>query len=41
MGNDDAVELIRFSEMLLKLVYEFPASIKKRIKESNPVTGDR
>jgi Domain of unknown function (DUF4145) len=36
MGKDDAVDLIRFSEMLLKLIYEFPASIKKKIKESTP-----
>jgi hypothetical protein len=34
MGKDDAVDLIRFSEMLLKLVYEFPASIQKKTKES-------
>ena len=38
MAKDDAGDLIRFSEMLLKVIYEFPASIKKRLKESTPTT---
>jgi hypothetical protein len=27
MGSDDATELIQFSEMLLKFIYEFPARV--------------
>lgn len=30
MSKDDAEELVTFVEMLLKLIYEFPAAIKKR-----------
>ena len=32
-SKDDAEELISFSEMLLKVIFEFPASVKKRIKQ--------
>jgi len=31
MKEADASELMAFVEMLLKLVYEFPATIKKKI----------
>ena len=31
MSRTDAEELLSFTEMLLKVIYEFPASIKKRI----------
>jgi hypothetical protein len=30
MGSDDAKELIDFCEMLLKIMYEFPAYVKKK-----------
>jgi Domain of unknown function (DUF4145) len=30
MGKQDAEDLISFSEMLLKLVYEFPANIHRK-----------
>ncbi len=30
MSKEDAQDLISFSEMLLKLIYEFPANIKKK-----------
>lgn len=30
MDQEDATELISFTEMLLKFIYEFPASIKKK-----------
>jgi hypothetical protein len=30
MSEDDAKDLITFSEMLLKLIYEFPANVKKK-----------
>jgi hypothetical protein len=33
MTKEDAEELLKFSEMLLKLIYEFPANIKKNEKE--------
>ena len=29
MGQEDAEELIAFSEMLLKFIYEFPAKVPK------------
>lgn len=32
MGKEDAEELLAFSEMLLKIIYEFPASIQKKLK---------
>jgi Domain of unknown function (DUF4145) len=32
MGREDAEELIAFIEMLLKIIYEFPASIQKKMK---------
>jgi hypothetical protein len=36
MGRDEAEELITFSEMLLKLVFEFPAAmLRKRTGEAN------
>lgn len=38
MGEEDAKDLIRFSEMLLKLVYEFPANIKKKKVPPAPTT---
>lgn len=31
MSQDDAQELLGFIEMLLKIIYEFPATIKKKI----------
>jgi hypothetical protein len=31
MTRIDAEELLSFTEMLLKVIYEFPAAIKKRI----------
>jgi hypothetical protein len=30
MNKEDANDLISFSEMLLKLIYEFPANIRKK-----------
>lgn len=30
MTKQDAEDLIAFSEMLLKLIYEFPANVKKK-----------
>lgn len=30
MGREEAEELVTFTEMLLKLIFEFPAAIKKR-----------
>jgi DNA-directed RNA polymerase subunit RPC12/RpoP len=30
MTNDDAVELVQFSEMLLKFIYEFPSRVPKQ-----------
>ncbi len=33
MNKTDAEELLSFSEMLLKLVFEFPASIKKKLSK--------
>lgn len=35
MTKDDAVELVTFTEMLLKLVYEFPS----RVPQSPPETS--
>jgi hypothetical protein len=35
MTKEDAIDLISFSEMLLKLIYEFPAIIKRK-NNSNP-----
>jgi len=29
MGNEDAVELLEFIEMLLRVVYELPGKMKK------------
>lgn len=31
MSTEDAQELIAFSEMLLKIIYEFPAAIKRKL----------
>lgn len=31
-AKEDAEDLISFSEMLLKVIFEFPAAVKKRIK---------
>jgi hypothetical protein len=31
MGKDDAEELLSFCEMLLKVIFEFPAAVKRRI----------
>lgn len=37
MGKGDAEELLSFIEMLLKVIYEFPAAIKKKLTPpSNP-----
>jgi hypothetical protein len=35
MGKEDAEELISFIEMLMKVIFEFPAAIKKK-KGSKP-----
>lgn len=35
MGKEDAEELISFSEMLLKLIYEFPARIKPKESDTD------
>ena len=32
MGRKDAEDLIKFMEMLLKIIYEFPASIKAKME---------
>jgi hypothetical protein len=34
MESDDSQELVEFSEMLLKLIYEFPSKMKKKCKTS-------
>lgn len=36
MKREDATELISFIEMLLKFIYEFPASIKRKTSDSTP-----
>ena len=36
MKREDATELITFIEMLLKFIYEFPASIKRKTSDSTP-----
>ena len=36
MTRTDAEELISFTEMLLKVIYEFPAAIKKRVAPTTP-----
>lgn len=38
MARADAEELIVFSEMLLKLIYEFPAAIKRRSATASSAT---
>jgi hypothetical protein len=35
MSKDDAEELISFSEMLLKFIYEFPAKVPKKTEQKN------
>ena len=37
MNQENATELITFTEMLLKFIYEFPASIKRKTSDSTPV----
>jgi hypothetical protein len=34
MSEEDAKDLISFCEMLLKLIYEFPANIKRKQKKT-------
>jgi hypothetical protein len=36
MPREDAEELVTFSEMLLKVIYQFPAAIRKRSGQSGP-----
>jgi hypothetical protein len=31
MTKGDAEELLSFSEMLLKIIFEFPAAVKRRV----------
>ena len=38
MSEEDAKDLIGFSEMLLKLIYEFPANIKRKKMPPTPPT---
>ncbi|MEK6753863.1 MAG: DUF4145 domain-containing protein [Chloroflexota bacterium] len=38
MGLDDAKELLNFSEMLLKVIYEFPALIKSKVNLNKAAT---
>jgi hypothetical protein len=38
MGKDDALELLSFSEMLLKVIFEFPSRIKKKSNSLSPAT---
>lgn len=38
MSEDDAKQLIRFTEMILKFIYEFPGSIKPETTEGNNET---
>jgi uncharacterized protein DUF4145 len=38
MQKDDAEELILFIEMLLKVIFEFPAAIQKKLKPAPPVS---
>lgn len=33
MTNEDAIELVQFSEMLLKFIYEFPSRVPKQKQE--------
>jgi hypothetical protein len=36
MGREDAEEIISFVEMILRLVYEFPARVKKKLLPATP-----
>jgi hypothetical protein len=38
MAKEDAEQLISFAEMLLKIIYEFPASVKKKAGDVPPAT---
>jgi hypothetical protein len=38
MSREDAEELISFSEMLLKLIYEFPAAVRRKSDAKSPAT---
>ena len=38
MKREDAEELIAFCEMLLKIIYEFPAAVKRRTTPAAPAT---
>jgi hypothetical protein len=38
MSKEDAEELISFSEMLLKLIYEFPAAVRRKSSAKSPAT---
>jgi hypothetical protein len=38
MSQQDAGELLTFIEMLLKLIYEFPALIKKKVSSTGTPT---
>jgi hypothetical protein len=39
MSKEDAEELLIFIEMLMKLIYEFPALIKKKTQPTGSITG--
>lgn len=36
MTEDEAKDLIKFSEMLLKMIYEFPASVARKSEKTGP-----
>ena len=36
MDSEDAEELISFSEMLSKIIYQFPAAVKRRVTPPQP-----
>ncbi|GIW50780.1 MAG: hypothetical protein KatS3mg081_0135 [Gemmatimonadales bacterium] len=38
MSKEDAEELVSFSEMLLKFIFEFPAVLKRKRGASKPAT---
>lgn len=38
MAEQDAKDLLAFSEMLLKIIYEFPATVKSRVAATQPQT---
>lgn len=40
MGSEDAKELIEFSEMMLKFIYEFPTKIEDRVQKVEAQTNE-